>query len=225
MYYIVKAWKIAMFVELVGCPACGKTHFMKLISNKYTVLDFEYNIKHKTRTSKAFFLIKNTKNLLDLSYWKLKRLIKKQKISNKAFYLRQFRLDYILRKKALKMNENCFFSENLINLSSYIFKNSILKNKFRDIEKFYSILDKNNMLSNFVIIYIESSCNNNFRAFVSRDGEKIGIDQYKTRKLNDKICMDYIVSKSKLPVYSFDNNYDMFSDQRFEMIVEHVLNF
>ncbi len=118
-----------MIIELVGAPASGKSYMLEeckrvLSDDRFVFLDIEYN--KKNLFGKTVYLLKKSLGLLDSRYFSLQKSISRVQNDefHKKFYRKQFRLDFILAKEALRLSKKSkivVFSENLINLSKYIY--------------------------------------------------------------------------------------------------------
>lgn len=230
-----------MIVELIGQPACGKTYLLKRcqeqLGSNFVFMDSDYNLKNKI--GKATFLLFRTHYLFDSRYFKIKKDIKSIQTSkvHRRFYLKQFRLDFILIKTAIKLSKKgrvVVFSENLINLYKYIYfrkGEQDIKRNLRLSQKYTSLLEKD-LLHRDYLIKIEVDKKDN----IIQKAKRLGISPEEFSSKNDgdvdfdnvEQAMDYTIEMMRGRVTNIvivKNDYTKNSVQQLLNIFKKIDNY
>lgn len=227
-----------MIIELMGQPASGKSRLILSLSQKrrdtdFLLIDGSYNKKNVL--NKFFFLLKNLR-LLDKKYFRCKTIIKRaladRNYKKRRFFLRQFRLDYILINYAIsKSNKGCicFFSENFYNLLAYIFFYN--KSNYKN-DLFFQLINEmpKRLLKRDAIIQIDASVENNLHFKSLREGKTESQFAIETNFYKDYCLVKdsqfqslNLLANYVKKIVLFENQYDKLSEDNFSDIVNNLI--
>lgn len=223
----------------MGQPAAGKTYLINNLSqnsdfDNLIMVDNFYNKKRFFK--KAIFLLFRL-GYLDSNYFRCKPIIKKALLDRKqymrSFFLRQFRLDYILIKYAFKLSNkgyNCVFSENFYNLFSYIFFYNASKEKESLFFELASMLPKTILQRDFLVrIIVDAKNNLVFKSARAGKEQHQFVDETDFYNDYSRVNKAQLESLNHLKKYVhrivyFENKYDVSSRIVFLNIFNNIIN-
>lgn len=200
-----------MIIELIGQPASGKTYYAneltkKLSNQRFKVLNIEEKINRSGSIIKLIWIISILLNPIVL--FKLKRTkifyyIKKYKKTRrekplfyyKTVFLNVYLLKYI--KKNINKYDYIIFSEGLINMQQYIFRNKeYVPEEY--IKNMLVFIDQQLKLNEYYLYYVDANKKDILdRRIIRKENQSVSYDineEIKDINLNDEIINEILQS-------------------------------